>query len=444
VEAAHQNYLQMFAELGVVGGSVFLWLMGAALLTGLRARRAAADFDDRAWATAGLCSIIALLVHSFLDYGWYVGAIGVTFWLVAGMLADRARPAALDAPAPAEGEPSARSGRSRGAARPTPTDDSTLRLLPWPGTAPGRTLAIVAVLVTLYVMVSLPVRNARAQHYMERGDAAYFDAQQAFLERDTANAVQNMNAALVFYRKASDLDPGWSRAWEKYGIVQGGQGQVDAGADSIQRAIEHEPTNHMPIKSLGSLYLVSGRYEEAAECYRRALETFPNNTKIWKALAETYQRMGDGASAFHAYQRMVQIEQSPYDRYRALETVDVDDTYAYAHYHLGRAAVLAHDQGTRADGLQAALGEYEAALEIIAAYHATAEETDNMFLLLRRTRPHRGIEIRDLEARVRWRIADVYERLGDADRAAQERGRASALMPDVGKAAAIEDGEEPQ
>ena len=86
MEAAHQNYLQVFAEQGVFGGAIFLWLMGAVLFTGKRALEGARDLRGRALATGVLCSVIALLVHSLLEYDWYIGAIGFTFWLVAGML----------------------------------------------------------------------------------------------------------------------------------------------------------------------------------------------------------------------------------------------------------------------------------------------------------------------------------------------------------------------
>ena len=85
-EAAHQNYLQMFAELGLAGGLIFLWFLGAVLYTGGRAAAAAPDFRGRVLAVGGICGLVAFMVHSLLDYDWYIGAINVTVWLIAGML----------------------------------------------------------------------------------------------------------------------------------------------------------------------------------------------------------------------------------------------------------------------------------------------------------------------------------------------------------------------
>ncbi len=124
--------------------------------------------------------------------------------------------------------------------------------------------------------------------------------------------------------------------------------------------------------------------------------------------------------------------------------MDVDTTYAHAHYHLGRAAVLAYELGSRPDGLQAGLAEYESSLSVIRVYNEKARATDDMFRKLGRPRAHRGEEMDRLEARVRWRTAAILGKLGDSRRAEEERGRAVSLLREVARVTAIEDGEQPQ
>jgi tetratricopeptide (TPR) repeat protein len=428
VEAAHQNYLQMFAELGVIGGGVFLWLLGAVVFTARRALRRASGYRDRAWAIGGLCSVIVLLVHSFLDYDWYVGAIGVTFWLVAGMLAHHAHAKCVEPLAPAPEKQQRRRGRSRTGSWAAAPHDREARQLPWPRSSSGRAIAFAVFAVILVLCVRVPVQNARSQRAIDLGLAQFM-----------SRTARGQSAGLVSYRRATDYDPGWAKAWQQYGMAQGVLGNIEAGADSIKRAVKQEPTSHRPLKSLASLYKHGGRLQEAVTYYQRSATKFPNNTETLKDLAETYQLMGDGANAIRVYQRIVEIENSPYNLYRALD-VDVDTNYAYAHYHLGRAVVLAYEQGTRPDGLQVALSEYGSALRVIQDYFEKAHATDQMFRMLNRPREYRGEKMQRLEARARWRLGDVYRRPGQVDRADGEQAHATALMEDVARATAIEDG----
>jgi iron complex transport system permease protein len=81
--------------------------------------------------------------------------------------------------------------------------------------------------------------------------------------------------------------------------------------------------------------------------------------------------------------------------------------------------------------MQVGLGEFNEALRVIADYFERAEETDKMFLMLRRPREYRAPDMHKLEGKVRWRMAGVYEKLGDAAREGAERERARASWPQV-------------
>ncbi len=118
--------------------------------------------------------------------------------------------------------------------------------------------------------------------------------------------------------------------------------------------------------------------------------------------------------------------------------MDVDTNFAFAHYEVGLAAQRAFDRG-RKDGLEAALAEYGAALQIVAEYFEKAEEYDRMFVMLQRPREYRGEEMRMLEAKIRWRMAEVYERVGMTEEAREERGLALRTWPAVEEAIAGEE-----
>lgn len=428
VEAAHQNYLQVFAEQGVFGGAIFLWVIGAVVFTGKRALTAGEDFRRRALAVGGLCSIIALLVHSFLDYDWYIGAIGLMFWLVAGMLAHQAHGRTPEAPAAAEEKPRGRRRRAGGASPAERPRESAGRALPWPRGEWGRGAAVLAAAGIVILVVWRLTAAALAAEAVSRGGTAYMSGQYP--------------TALRLYEQATRYDRGSARAWESYGALKAGlaaheqredvrEWAVEGGKEAMARAMELEPTSFRAPKSLAQFYDVVGDLESAVKYYLEALDRFPKDTKTLRKLASVYQRLGEEEKARGTYGRMLEIEDSPYNRYRALASVDVDTEYAYAHYELGRLAVRDYERGERSEGLEHALSEFGEALGVIQEYFEKAKETDDMFRMLRRPREHRGEYMTQLKAQVLWRRGAVYERLGETERAQGERAEARAVWPGV-------------
>ncbi|MCJ7821507.1 MAG: O-antigen ligase family protein, partial [Armatimonadetes bacterium] len=449
VEAAHQNYLQVFAEQGVFGGAIFLWLMGAVLFTGKRALAGATGGRERALVVGGLCSVVALLVHSLLDYDWYVGAIGLTFWLVAGMLAYRAYGQLPEGePALAEAPRGKRRGRTRRRVAPAgavaggdeskaPAEETAGRPVPWPSNSGGRG-ALVFVVIALLTLCTWALTRAAL-------------AEAAVTRAETLVMSQRVESGLYAYEEATRYDPGLADAWDGYGMLKllvgaryaqdegTRRAAIEGGVAAFKRAMELEPTDYKHWSALGTVYRELGEPAQAARYYREALERFPKQTKTMRLLGETYQMLGEEESAREIYRRMAEIEGSAFNKYRALAN-DVDVEYAYAHYQLGRLAMGDHESGKREDGLSAALSEFNESLRVIQDYFARAEGMDKMFLAALKPREYRGDAMRELEAKVRWRMADAYEGLGDAAQAGAQRAAAEARAPQVANAIAAEDG----
>lgn len=435
VEAAHQNYLQAFAEMGVLGGIVFLWLFGAVLFTGARALRRAKTLGGAALAIGGISSVVALMIHSFLDYDWYLGAIQFSFWLVAGMLAHLAHGQPIIAPvveAPLAQVARKKSHRTQAASIPHTglTMGAPFR---WPRVTTGGALAfgIAWCLLTggigllCYQGVLLSGRNVVAQHAIDLGD------------RYAHSGLKDAGAmALGAYDQARQADPTWAEAWERYGLLLGVNTGLDAGIRAIEQAAACSPTNYRPYASMGYLYGEFREWREAARSFQRALELFPNGTKTMKQLAEAYEQAGDRENALAAWQRLVGMEGKPLNQYRALETVDVDTNFAFAHYALGLAAPRA---GT-APGAADATKHYQRVLAIVADYFARAKATDDMFKLLGRPREYRAEDMKMLEAKTRWRLAELLQQTSDAPGADEQRLQARAAWPDIEQLIAAEDG----
>jgi hypothetical protein len=82
---AHSLYLEMFAELGLVGGLIILALIGGLLWIGISAWRAAAGARREAHAALFAAMLIFAIAAGF-DWFWEIAGLGAVFFLAAGAL----------------------------------------------------------------------------------------------------------------------------------------------------------------------------------------------------------------------------------------------------------------------------------------------------------------------------------------------------------------------
>ena len=137
---AHNNYLQIAAELGAVGLAAFLWLLAAAGWSVWRAARNRPHLDPLMVGSAA--GTAAFLAASLTGHPLLLGETAYPFWIVAGValaLASRQDPPA-SAPAPA------------------PARAKRLALIGW-------------TIVPVFLLVTLPVRIDGAAHTLMRANA---------------------------------------------------------------------------------------------------------------------------------------------------------------------------------------------------------------------------------------------------------------------------------
>ncbi len=103
VDYAHNDYLQVLAELGVIGFIAGLIFVANIFQHAARAIVFATSLDQRYIAIACVGSMTAILLHSFVDFNMYVPANGLLFAWIAGVAGvflrrRRTRPASTDSP----------------------------------------------------------------------------------------------------------------------------------------------------------------------------------------------------------------------------------------------------------------------------------------------------------------------------------------------------------
>jgi O-antigen ligase len=87
IDSIHNDYLQLFTELGAVGAAIAAMAMIAVLVSAVRAAFRSNNADARYLAIACLGSLVAILIHSFTDYNLYIPANAMLLSWIAGIVA---------------------------------------------------------------------------------------------------------------------------------------------------------------------------------------------------------------------------------------------------------------------------------------------------------------------------------------------------------------------
>jgi putative inorganic carbon (HCO3(-)) transporter len=95
---AHNSYLQLWAETGILGLASFLWLLIAVLSAGITRSRGGlnlpyivdksnySNYEKRKQSIAFSASIIALAAHNLVDFTFFLPEVSVIWWVILGMI----------------------------------------------------------------------------------------------------------------------------------------------------------------------------------------------------------------------------------------------------------------------------------------------------------------------------------------------------------------------
>lgn len=84
---ANNTYLEMLADVGLLGAAAFAWLLGAAAFQVLTLLRATQSRTVALWAACIGGSLLAFVVHGLLDYFLEFAPTSLLFWMVIGYVA---------------------------------------------------------------------------------------------------------------------------------------------------------------------------------------------------------------------------------------------------------------------------------------------------------------------------------------------------------------------
>jgi O-antigen ligase len=86
---AHNSYLQLWAEAGILGLILFLWLVGAVLRSSLKR---IPESQQRDLIVCLFCANLSFLLQNFVDFTFYLPEISLVWWAIMGLLYSSIRP----------------------------------------------------------------------------------------------------------------------------------------------------------------------------------------------------------------------------------------------------------------------------------------------------------------------------------------------------------------
>ncbi len=86
-EQAHNDYLQLLAEAGLVGGMLFAWAFVVFIVYILRPALKVALREPRWTTLAAASAVFAMMLHSVVDFNLQIPATAVLFSVLLGVLA---------------------------------------------------------------------------------------------------------------------------------------------------------------------------------------------------------------------------------------------------------------------------------------------------------------------------------------------------------------------
>ena len=288
----------------------------------------------------------------------------------------------------------------------------------------------------------------------ERYQLAVRTAQQLLFEQDARKA---FNTASYW----GELYPDDVDAHRQLAQMYSNRGDRDEAISELEVILQIDPTQYDLLRSIGNLYAAQGEYDRSLEYYQRYADKFPDDYRSYTSLAGVYRSMGEHDKARAAYQRAMVID--PDEASVPLQAAGLEANLGnFERAGELRDQSLAESKSVRdrylVYGLDESLhyrqGQFEALEEDYRHQsEATAEFMDPVNRLLNlstseylRYAAEAGLETIALEELERLSaeaappfddflaisLLQIYETLGDAEKAQQQVERLNALIGALG------------
>lgn len=310
---AHNEYLQLWAEMGIVGLGIFIWLIISYFSCGLKILRKIKDEYKQGIIIGLMGSVVAVLIDGLLGFPLHLPATVILFWLVLALTI-----ATIKIDADAEENNIIRKDLNKETKNEKDNDISRFKPL----------LYIAIILLTIFLCVAI-TRPFIAKVYWY------------YANIEIKN--ENWNEAIKINEKALKWDPYFGEIYynigkileikELYGValeyfektaryidnsglpqdfalIYLKSNQLDKAAIKLKQAISYQrdEKSMFPLYSeLGNVFLQLGRYKPAEVAFKNALKINSDFVNARYGLAGAYLQQNKQAGALVELQKVIEL-----------------------------------------------------------------------------------------------------------------------------------------
>ena len=293
---AHNELLEIFSQLGVLGLGVYLWLAAVLCAALLRYNRISGP-EDRYWTAPFAAALLGMLADNMLNVSLHFAVPAMLFWWLLGALSRK-----LSGPEEAG--------------------------VPWARPAAGAAAAALLLVLCAGGMKYWSSQFMREMYYF-RGFKAMrsndFTGAAAELKKaydshgrevnnnyELANAyvrAENLPAAKWAYGEALKSNAGYDEIYFNMSIVEKRLGDLQSALAHLKVSAFINPLSAPTYNSMAELYVQNGASDaaEAVEVLKQASEIFPGDSGILNSLGYFYTLRKDYRSAKEVYGRGVRM-----------------------------------------------------------------------------------------------------------------------------------------
>jgi tetratricopeptide (TPR) repeat protein len=256
---AHNDYIQLLAETGVLGTASFLLIL---VLLALRFWRGLRQKPNPKLFVIGF-ALVAVLAEAFWDFPLNLPVPVAFFWIYAGMLWQLTQTHA-------------------------PKEHQPLRALS------SLTIVLATLLATLFAILTLSY--VRGEFYYSRGARESYQGRLKEAEKDLT--------------KATEINPLNYRYHFLLGLLLIKMKDYEKAADSIRHSLSLDPYNINALNNLGVAYASAGDTSKAVQAFQTALRIWPRYIEPHKSLGFIYAREGEREKAIRYFQAVLALDAS--------------------------------------------------------------------------------------------------------------------------------------
>lgn len=300
VEMAHNDYLQIASELGLIGLGIFIWML-TVLFRVLKIL-----LRTRSILAAGLLGgLVSLTVSAVFEFPFYNPATSLGFWMILGMAG------AMLAKEPCAGKPLLQPKRG------------VLLVVAVMLIACGPVYAVRVLASDFHLQKVRIYQNMKLWdkviYECERSIHDYFPNMKAHIYLARALLKKNEpEKAFVELKTVLRLNPNEPWAYMCLGNIYLRFGCMDEAISCLKKAVG---LNQAYLTNLGIAYLKNGMREKAMECFKKAVALKWDNELTYTYMGIACERNGEMDKAAAMYRKALEIDPDYKDASMKLQTI---------------------------------------------------------------------------------------------------------------------------